>query len=68
MKRIRWKGVTCDSDLPDKVNGDQGEDEIAAKLISVYATLYNSSSSEDEMTKLLDKLGLSWATPEFSVG
>ena len=53
MRNIR-KGGGGPGDLPDVVAGGNGEQEIVEKFRIVYAGLYNSASTEDEMEALLD--------------
>ena len=55
MKLIR-KGGGGPADLPDTVAGANGEHEIVDKFRLVYSGLYNSASTEDEMTILHDKV------------
>ena len=56
MRKIRCGGSDGDTVLPDVVAGGQGEDEIAGKFKAVYATLYNSAGSQEEMATLLEKV------------
>ena len=51
MKVIK-KGGGGPADLPDTVDGANGEEEIVAKFRSIYSALYNSAGTEDEMTTL----------------
>ena len=43
-------------ELPDCVDGAEGEQDIANKFKEVYETLYNSASSDDEMEALKEKI------------
>ena len=56
MRKIRCGGSDGDTVLPDVVAGGQGEDEIAGKFKAVYATLYNSAGSQEEMATLLENV------------
>ena len=52
MKKIR-NGGGRSADLPELVDGANGEEEISEKFRSVYSALYNSASTKDEMDQLL---------------
>ena len=52
MKKIR-NGGGRSADLPEIVDGANGEEEISEKFRSVYSALYNSASTKDEMDQLL---------------
>ena len=49
MKKIRCGGMGGQTDLPDTVDGAQGEEEIADKFKKVYETLYSSAGSQEEI-------------------
>ena len=51
MKILRG-GSDRNSELPDTVDGANGEDEIVEKFKLVYSTLYNSASSQPDMANL----------------
>ena len=49
MKNIRNRGKKTSPDLPDCVEGANGEEEVVGKFREVYSNLYNSWGSEDDM-------------------
>jgi hypothetical protein len=55
MKLIR-KGGGGPAELRDTVAGGNGEQEIVEKFILVYAGLYNSASTEEEMKLIHEKV------------
>jgi hypothetical protein len=50
------EGKTQEETLPDTVAGANGEEDIAHKFREVYATLYNSAESGEEMAALDTKI------------
>ena len=56
MKKIRCGSSDKRADLPDIVGGAHGEEQIAAKFKEVYQTLYNSASTDKDITELSDKI------------
>ena len=62
MKLIK-KGGGGPAELPDTVEGANGESEIVEKFKMVYSALYNSASTADEMKVLQEKIN-KLITPE----
>ena len=56
MKKSRCGGTGGHVELPDVVEGAQGEDEIAEKFKAVYQSLYSSAASQEEMAILLERV------------
>ena len=54
MKIIRCGGNT--TELPECVDGANGEEEIVEKFREVYSALYNSASTEADMSELKFKI------------
>ena len=55
MKVIK-KGGGGPADLPDTVDGANGQDEIVEKFRAIYSALYNSAGIEDEVEVLVRKM------------
>ena len=55
MKKVRQGAGTC-ADLPDRVAGADGEEEIVAKFREVYGKLNQSWGSDGEMVHIKQKL------------
>ena len=55
MKAVRGRKVGV-SELPETVEGANGEEEIVEKFRGVYSSLYNSSETETEMSDLMIKV------------
>ena len=55
MKAVRGGKVGV-SELPETVEGANGEEEIVEKFRGVYSSLYNSSETETEMSDLMIKV------------
>ena len=56
MKTIRCGGNEVGSELPETVDGANGEDEIVEKFKDVYHALYNSAATQDEMGELMESV------------
>lgn len=55
MKKIRC-GVDSSTELPDTVDGANGQEEIVDKFRTVYSSLYNSAGTQEEMANLHEKV------------
>ena len=55
MKQVK-SGSGDHVDLPDDVEGANGEEEIVERFREVYETLYNSSGSQDGMAQLREHI------------
>ena len=55
MKKVK-SGRGDHVDLPDVVEGANGEEEIVERFREVYETLYNSSGSQDGMAQLREHI------------
>ena len=55
MKVIK-KGGGGPAELPDTVGGANGEEEIVEKFKGIYSSLYNSASTEEEVSILSEKI------------
>ena len=49
MKKVK-SGCRVQTELPDNVDGAEGEDQIVDKFRNVYSALYNSASTKDEVS------------------
>ena len=56
MKSIRCGGYEVGGELPETVDGANGETEIVEKFKDVYSALYNSAASQDEMVELMESV------------
>ena len=56
MKKIRNRGDVKKTELPDNVANADGEEEIVEKFREVYAALYSSAGTENEMGDLKEKV------------
>ena len=56
MKKIKNGGCGKKNELPDNVANADGEEEIVDKFREVYAALYSSAGSEDDMMSLKEKV------------
>ena len=55
MKRIKG-GDSYSNELPDLVDGANGEEEVVEKFKEVYFSLYNSAETNTEMADLFKKV------------
>ena len=55
MKNVK-SGGTARADLPDTVDGANGDDKIVDRFRDVYSTLYNCSGSQEEMLRLHNQI------------